>query len=368
MQFTSTSEQEQLADALRRFLQRDYSAEAGAPFGFAETHWSALAEMGLFGAALPEEVGGFGGGPFDAALIAQELGAGLVGEPFVPVAVIAAQALSALDPNSALLPALVAGEARPVLAHLEAEGRGDFEFIATGARKSAGGYVLNGGKTFVLGGPAADHFLVSARVDGDEGLSLFLVSASAEGFVRQDFRAFDGRGASHLYFRDFPIGADALIGPQGGAAPAIERALDHGLVAMSADALGAMQTAQTLTRDYIKTRKQFGAPIGDNQVLRHRLADMFIETEQARSIVLRAIDALTRDEPNLRARMASAAKVRTAQAGRFVTGQAIQLHGGIGVTEEYVVGHYFKRLTLFGLAFGPERTHLERFARLGGAR
>jgi len=362
MQLTLTDEQVQLRDSVRRFVDREHAERDPSHLGFDEAIWAVFAEQGWLAAGLPEAVGGLGGGAMTTAVITEELGRGLVPEAFTAVAATAAQLLYALEPEGERLQSLMWGQLRPVPAHLEADGRGDERWIETRAVRDGEGYLLNGAKTAVLGGPAADLLLVTAR-DGD-GLTVFAVPPDAPGLSRLDYRTVDGRGASNLTLDGVRLGLDAVVGQAGGAWPAVERAIDHGLVAAAAEAVGAMDVAFELTREYLKTRKQYNTVIGEFQALRHRLADMFIECEQARSIVLRAVAALESDAAE-RGRLASAAKVRVAQAGRYVTAQAIQLHGGIGMTKEYPVGRHFQRLTVFNLTGGAEAAHLERYVRLG---
>ena len=364
MQLSLTDEQVLLRDSVRRFVERDHAERALSHLGHDDAIWAVFAEQGWLAAALPEAVGGLGGDAFSTAVIAEELGRGLVPEAYVPVAATAAQLLHALEPEGARLQGLMWGQLRPVLAHLEFEGRGDVRWVETRAEKHADGWALTGAKTAVLGGPAADLLLVTARTG--EGLSVFAVPADAPGLQRLDYRTVDERGASNLTLTNVRVDGEALVGAAGSAWDAVERAIDHGLVAASAEAVGAMDVAFEMTREYLKTRRQYNTLIGDFQALRHRLADMFIECEQARSIVLRALAGLAGDGAE-RGRLASAAKVRTAQAGRYVTAQAIQLHGGIGMTKEYPIGRHYQRLTMFGLLGGAEAVHLDRFVALGRA-
>jgi alkylation response protein AidB-like acyl-CoA dehydrogenase len=362
MQLTLTDEQVLLRDSVRRFVERDHAERARLHFGHDDEVWAVFVEQGWLAAGLPEAAGGLGGGAMATAVIAEELGRGLVPEAFVPVAATAGQLLHALEPEGERLQMLMWGQSRPVLAHLEVGSRGDVRWVETRAERDGDGYVLTGAKTAVLGGPAADLLFVTART-GD-GLSVFAVAPDAPGLKRLNYRTIDERGASNLTLDGVRVGADALIGEAGSAWDAVERAIDFGLVAAAAEAVGAMDVAFELTKGYLTTRKQYGVLIGDFQALRHRLADMFIECEQARSIVLRAVATLDADGPE-RGRLASAAKVRVAQSGRYVTAQAIQLHGGIGMTKEYPIGRHFQRLTAFGLLNGPEAAHLERFVALG---
>lgn len=352
VRFLPSGEQEMLRDSVRRWVSQfdPRKAEPG------DAAWRQFAEMGWLMAGLPEAAGGLGGDAYDAAIIAEELGRGLVRAAFVDVAVTAAQVLLALAPERTT--ALLEGRQRVVLAHDELEARGDPAWVSTQAVRDTAGWRLSGGKTAILGASQASSVLVSARVEG-AGITLFELAASSPAL--RAFTTIDDRPCAELLLRNEPAVA---VGPIGGAAAAIARALDHALIVESAEALGAMQRAFELTRDYLLTRRQFGRRIGDFQALQHRLADMFIELEQARSMILRALGALASVDAVSRSLYAAATKARVAQAGSFVTAQAIQLHGGIGVTEEYVVGHYFKRLLAFNQRHGSGAAHVERFAEL----
>jgi alkylation response protein AidB-like acyl-CoA dehydrogenase len=351
MDFLPTDDEVMLRDSARRAL-----ADAGTGAG---DRWPVFTELGWLMAALPEAVDGLDGGPRAAAILAEELGRVLAPEPYVDVAITAAQAL--LDHAPDLVSGIAAGETRIVFAHSEAEARGEPGWIGTQARPDGDGFRLTGIKTGIIGGTDAERLLVSAVVP-DAGPTLFLLSPDTG--ERLAHELIDGRIAIELRLADTWVDRASVVGPVGGAAPAIVRAFDHALVIGSAEALGTMQAAFDLTRDYLLTRRQYGVLIGDFQALRHRLADMFVELEQARSIVARGVDALANAAPLERAMMAAATKARTAQAGRFVTSQAIQLHGGIGVTQEYPVGNMFTRLVAFDLRYGAADAHVGRFARL----
>ena len=346
--FIPTDEQTMLRDGIRRWLER--GGEAGAD------PWPHFAKMGWLMAGLPEEAGGLGGDLDDAAIVAEELGHGLVKAPFVEIAVTAAQALLKLAPER--VAAIAAGDARPIMAHDEAEARGDPRWVAARARRDGEGWRLAGRKTGLIGADVADTLLVSAIADG-HGLTLFELPAAGAPLLR--FKTVDDRSGGELRLDGT---AATPLGPLGGAEAAILHASDCALVLESAEAVGSMDRVLEMTRDYLLTRKQFGQPIGDFQALRHRLADMFIQVEQARSIVLRGLAGLRSPDPRQRAMLAAATKARTAQAAAFVGAQGIQLHGGIGVTEEYPVGHYFKRLTAFDLRHGPSAVQVERYAAL----
>ena len=349
MRFIPTEDEVMLRDAARRFLADD-GREKGAD-------WQSFAAMGWLMAAIPEEHGGLGLGHHAAAVVAEELGRAASPAPFVEVAITAAQVCMELAPDR--LAAIMAGERRIVLAHAELEARGDPAWCATRAEPAKDGFRLTGSKTAVIGAPEADELLVSANVPG-KGVTLFSLPAP---LPMLSYLTVDGRSAADITFDALFVPEAAVLGGGGGALPAIERAIDHALVLHAADMVGAMQGALDMTRDYLLIRKQYGTIIGDFQALRHRLADMFIETEQARSMVLRGLDGLERPS-RARAALAAATKAHVARAGKFVTGQAVQLHGGIGVTEEYPVGRYFNRAVVYDARSGSADTHVGRFARL----
>jgi alkylation response protein AidB-like acyl-CoA dehydrogenase len=358
VQTRPSEEQAILRDSLRRYLQLERR-------GPAEAAWSGLAEMGLLALNLPQEAGGFGGGAFDAALVAEELGRALAREPVVATGV-AGEVLGGLAPLPLeMLAGLGRGELRVVLAHHEPDAELDVLRVRTRARlDGAGRHVLEGRKSAVLGAPSADVILVTAALQGDGeapvSIGLFAAPAKTDGLTIKAYRTIDDRQAATVEFSGMTLAPEALLGSPGQAAGAVGRGIDYGLVMASADALGAMEAAFWMTRDYLLTRRQFGAPIAELQVLRHRLADMFIELEQARSMVFVGVAALAGEDPVERARTVAAVKARVGQAGRFVTGQAIQLHGGIGVTQEHKVGRYFKRLVAFDLWWGGAAYHLAR--------
>lgn len=349
IRFLPTEEQVMFRDSARRWVEQEH--EAGQPpLG----HWAQFAELGWLMAALPEDAGGLGGDAYDAAIFAEELGRGLVRAPFVEISVTTAQVLLALGLTDRVA-AIASGEARPLLAHEEYEARGDQAWVETRAVRDGDGFRLNGRKTGLVGAPLADSFLVSARTESG-AVALFEVAAGSGALL--PFTTIDDRPAGELRLDNTPA---ALVAED--ALPAIQQALDHGLVLESAEAVGAMQAALDITRDYLLTRKQYGQVIGNFQALRHRLADMFIELEQARSMVLRGLAALADNAPD-RPAIAAATRARVAQAGCFVGAQGIQLHGGIGVTEEYPVGHFFKRLIAFDARHGTAAAQVERYAAL----
>jgi alkylation response protein AidB-like acyl-CoA dehydrogenase len=369
MDFTYSGEQQSLQDSVKRFCERAYPFDKRQALlrtedGFDRADWATFAELGWLGAGLPEDAGGFGGGPVENMIILEQLARGLSVAPFLSSAVIATQAIARLastDRREALLAPLIAGERIAALAHGESALHAFAFQPETKAARRSGGYRLNGRKTFVLGGQPADLFLASADSGGD-GVSLFAVSADAKGVERINYHAVDARRVCDISLKDVDVAADALIGEEGAAQDAINYALDYGTIGLCAEAVGAMDAALWMTRDYLKTRKQFGVTLNTFQALQHRMADMLVETELARSMLYRGIAALALENPRGRERGVSAAKAQIGEAGYFVGGQAIQLHGGIGVTEEYIVGHYFKRLALVRGLYGGSDQHLARFA------
>ncbi|MEC9356363.1 MAG: acyl-CoA dehydrogenase [Pseudomonadota bacterium] len=373
MDFSLTQEQQMLQDSARRLLEAECRFEARAPLiatgSFDRKRWQNYADMGWFGISLAEEAGGFGGSVVDMTILMEECGRMLVVEPVWAIAVLAAQTLAALgdDPQAQqLLPALIAGEALPVLAHNEADAGGLTEYVATTAtRDKIGTWRLSGQKALIIGGNVADRFIVSARTSGNtddrEGITLFLVKPDAVGLSKCDVRLIDNRWCSHLELDGVEVGESEVLGPVGGAFEALEHAHAHGIVTLCAEAIGVMEKALWVTRDYLKMRKQFGVTLSTFQALQHRMSEMLIELELSRCMVYRALSRAEADPESRRQALASA-KVHVGRSGKFVCGQAIQLHGGIGVTEEYLIGHHFKRMTTIDSALGSTHFHLQKLA------
>ncbi|TJY59769.1 pimeloyl-CoA dehydrogenase small subunit [Sinimarinibacterium sp. CAU 1509] len=372
MDFTFTEEQHQFQDSLQRFVRKDYDFERrraiiASDAGWSREVWQQLAEMGVMALALPEAYDGFGGGGFDTLLVMEALGRGMVVEPYLATVVLGAGVL--IDAGSAaqrqaVLPAVAAGERLLALAHDEPGQRYASSTIATTAQAVDGGYRIDGQKSVVLHGAEADQLIVSARTAGDvrdaQGISLFLVDATAPGVERFGYPTQDGLRAASIRFNNVRVGADALIGTEHEALAVIEKALDRGIAALCAEAVGNMTATIEATVGYLKTRKQFGVPIGTFQALQHRAVDMYLHAEQARSMAYLAAAKL--EAPSGERRQAvSAAKVLVSQSAHFVGQQAVQLHGGIGVTDELAVSHYFKRLTMISMLFGDADFHLDRF-------
>jgi alkylation response protein AidB-like acyl-CoA dehydrogenase len=363
-----TQEQVALQESVRRLCEREYMFESRRALlrradGFSRDLWASFADLGWLGAGLSEEDHGYGGGAVEIAVVQEQFGRALLVEPYLSCIVVGARAIAALGDTaqkSALLPAIVGGETLVALAHGEPGMRGDDGAVTTTAVQAGDGWRLSGRKAFVLGAPSADILLVSAATPG--GLSLLQVPADAQGLEILAYHAVDGRRTADVVLKDVVVGSQALIGPEGRALPAIELAIDHGVIGLMAECVGAMEAALWLTRDYLKTRKQFGVALSTFQALQHRMADMLVKAELARSMLLRGVAALS--EPDAAARRAgvSAAKVQIVEAAISVTEEAIQLHGGVGVTEEYQVGHFYKRAVLARGLFGSPDVHLARFA------
>lgn len=367
MEFGLSEEQQLLQDSVARFVEREYSFEkrqrlVGQGGGFSETNWATFAEMGWLMLGLPEDAGGLGGTPVDTAIVMEQFGKALVVEPYMSVAVLAARLLIEAGADSSLISAIGTGEARPVVAHSEVGAFGTLGWVETRAAKSGNGWQVSGKKSLVLAAPFATHFIVSARTSGQpddsSGISLFLVAPDAAGLSCQDARLADSSRAAELTLDNCEA---ALIGTEGACLAIIETAFAHATIALCAEAVGAMDKSLWTTRDYLQTRQQFGVAIGTFQSLQHRMADMLIELEMARSQIYRALAHLNA-EPVVRDQAISSMKVQIGRSIKFTGYQAIQLHGGIGMTEEYSIGHYFKRLHMIDNALGTVGTHLGRMA------
>jgi alkylation response protein AidB-like acyl-CoA dehydrogenase len=368
MDFNYTDEQNALRDTLTRYIAKDYGFEARRALaksaeGFSRAHWKQFAELGLLALPFPEDFGGLNGNAVDTLLVMEAFGRGLVLEPYLATVVVAGHLIrdaGSAGQKEALLPAIAGGERMLALAHFERGARYEVSRVDTAAKADGAGWKLSGSKGVVLGGGAADTLLVSANTG--KGLSLFLVDSKAPGVSVRSYMTQDGGRAAEVHLDNVAVGADALVGAQDGGLPAIERALDYGIAAMCAESVGIMAALDEATLEYLKTRKQFGQPIGRFQALQHRMVDMVIATEQARSMAMMA--AVKADSPDAaeRRRAISAAKAYIGQQARFVGQQAVQLHGGMGVVDELNVSHYFKRLTMIELTFGNTDHHLGLFS------
>lgn len=374
MNFEHSEDRRMLADSLNRFIAEQYAFEtrdriAKSPEGFSDDIWRQFAELGVIGALFSEADGGFGGAGFDIAVVFEALGRGLVVEPLLG-AVMAGEAISASGSaaQKALLAEIIGGTTIAALAHDEAESHYELSRVQTRAERSGDGWMLDGAKAMVQQGAQAKLFVVSARsagaVDDEAGISLFLVPATTPGLSVRDCPAIDGGRVAELAFDKVKLGAGALLGTEGQGHATLERAVARGLLALCAESLGAMEAAKTATLEYLRTRKQFGLLIGSFQALQHRMADLLLEIEQARSAVINAAAALDADRLT-RERALSAAKYSIGRIGARVAEESIQLHGGIGMTWELPLAHYAKRLVMIDHQLGDEDHHLQRFIALG---
>ena len=373
MDFNTTDEQTMLRDTVARYLSDTYSFDArmktvhgGA--GWNPAVWKAFAEeLGILGAPFAEGHGGLGGGAVENMIVMEEIGRALVIEPYLGTVVIAGGALKATGGAiaDAVIPEIIAGNAIIAFAYAEPQGRYNLADLTTTAKTDGGGYLLNGHKSVVYSAQYATHLLVTARTGGSQreaaGVSLFLIPADAKGVSRRDYPTVDGSVASEVYFENVAIGADARLGGEGEALPLIEQIVDEATAAVCAEACGVTKVLHVTTLDYAKQRKQFGKAIGEFQVIQHRLVDMFMEVEQAVSITLMATLKLDTAE---RAAAVSAAKSKVGKACKFVGQNAVQIHGGIGISNELAVGHYFKRSTMIEGQFGSVDHHLRRYERI----
>jgi pimeloyl-CoA dehydrogenase small subunit len=376
--FNFTEEQGMVRDSLARMVREQYDFDARrsvveSESGWRPEIWAQLAELGLLGMPFSEADGGFGGSAVDSLIVMEEFGKGLVVEPFVPTVVCAGGFLkhAGSDAQKAEhLAGIIDGSRVFAFAYAEPRGRYDLADLETTARRDGDGYLLSGHKAVVIGAPWASHLVVTARTSGDrrdrEGISVFIVPKDADGVTTRDYPTVDGRRASEVYFENVAVPAEALIGEEGAALPLIGRVVDEAIAAQCAEACGAMKVAHEMTVEYSRQRKQFGMPIGSFQVLQHRMVDMFMEYEQSVSMTYLATLRLE-DEPKERKRAVASAKVRVGQAAHHVGQEAIQIHGGMGMTDELAIGHYFKRLTIFDSEFGNVDHHMKRHVALSAA-
>ena len=376
MDFSFTEEQTLLEESVSRFIQNDYDFDSRqklvkSEIGYSADNWSTFAELGWLGVPFEEADGGFGGGAVESMLMLENFGRGLMVEPYLATVILAGGAIKHggnADQKAAHLPGIIDGSTQAALAFVEPQGRFNLCDLTTTAQPDGDGYVISGYKAVVLNGPAADLLVVSARTSGEQrdadGVSLFIVAVDAEGVSRRDYPTVDGQRASEITFDGVKVGADSLLGTAGEGAALLERVIDDGIMAVGSEAVGCMEVLYKDTVEYCKTREQFGQPIGKFQVLQHRMVDMFMEHEQSKSLMYMA--AMRMDEgygPEAQ-KAVSAFKVQVGKSGRFVGQNAVQLHGGMGMTDELNIGHYFKRLTIIDTLFGNVDYHLKRFGRL----
>ncbi len=375
MNFDYNEEQQLLADSVRRFLAKDYTFEArrkivASSDGWSPAVWATIAEMGLTGLPFSPDYGGFGGGAVDLMGVMEAAGDALLVEPYLATIGLGAQFVARAGSEAqkkAILPAVVEGKLKMAFAHSEKGARYNLGKVGTQAKKAGAGWEITGEKFVVLGAPAADKFVVSAKTE--KGLSLFIVNSSSSGLKIKPYVTLDEQRAGDVSLSKVP---GELLGTEGGALPVIEEVVDFATALICAEAVGAMKFACDTTLEYLKTRKQFGVPIGTFQALQHRMVDMYVSYEQAKSMACLAaskadspVDA-GKDRASAvdRARAISAAKIKIADNCRHISQESIQLHGGMGMSEELKVSHTFRRLTMIAQQFGDAEHHLARFARL----
>jgi pimeloyl-CoA dehydrogenase small subunit len=374
MDFELSDDQRLLQDSITRLLGDRYSFEQRKaylkdPGGYSASLWTQYAELGLLGLPFAEAYGGFGGGAQDVMLVMQAFGRALILEPWLPTVVLAGTALNLAGSDaqkSALLPAIAEGRLKLGFAHGERQARYDLNDVVTTARRANGGWVLDGAKSVVSHGEAADTLVVSARTAGERhdeaGITLFLVDANAAGVAKRGYASRDETRAADIAFSNVAVADAEMLGEVGAGFAIVQRVVEAGIAATAAEAVGAMEVMHGMTLEYSKTREQFGKPIGSYQVVQHRLADMFMTMEQGRSMAMLATMSVEHPDAAERARNMAMAKVGVGQAARYVAQSAIQMHGGIGMTEEYAVGHYFRRCMVIERLWGDPAYYLQKLA------
>ncbi len=378
MDFNFTEEQGMLRDSVARLIREKYDFEtrvkvARSAEGWRPELWAQFAELGLFHAPFSEEDGGLGGGPIDAMIVMEEFGKGLVVEPYIPSVVCGGGLLkhgATAAQKEEYLASMMEGEKIFAFAGSEPRSAYNFAHVETTATAEGDGYKLSGRKSVVVGAPFATHLLVTARTAGGvhdkDGVSVFIVDKNADGVTTRDYPLADGQRASEVLLDNVSVGSDALIGEKDAGYALVSRMADEAIGALCAEAVGGMRVMLDTTVEYAKTRKQFGVPIGSFQALQHVMADMFIATEQSVSMTYMVNVKVDSEEEAVRQLAASAAKVKIGQAGRDVAQRAVQVHGGMGMTDELSIGHFFKRIETINTQFGDVDCHLDRFIRLNG--
>jgi pimeloyl-CoA dehydrogenase small subunit len=374
MNFELSDEQQMLAETIKRFVATHYNFDArskilASPAGHSEDVWAAIAEMGLLGLPFDEAHGGFGGTTVDVMLVMEAIGEGLLVEPYLATVGLGGRFVARAGSKAQqdrILPALIQGKHTMAFAHTEPGARYDLRQVGLRARRSGEGWVLDGDKRVVLHGGGADTLVVSARTAGGDtdaaGITLFLVPRTAPGVAVKESRTIDNLRTADIRFTNVSVSGDTLLGREGEGLPVIEEVVDYATALLCAEAVGAIRYANEATLEYLKTRRQFGVPIGSFQALQHRMVEMMISYEQARSMAYLACVKIDTADAAERRRVVSAAKIKIADACRHVSQEAVQLHGGMGMTEELKISHTFRRLTMLGQTFGDAEHHLERFA------
>jgi alkylation response protein AidB-like acyl-CoA dehydrogenase len=376
MDFSLSDEQVLLQDSVQRFIQNDYGFDIRQKIlesdeGFSRKIWQSFADLGWLALPFSEADGGIGGGAVELMILLEAFGKGLVVEPYLSTVVLAGRCLEwggSSQQKESTLAELIEGKCLGALAFVEPQARFNLSDVMTTATQEGDSYLLNGFKGVVLGGPTADFVVVPARTSGaqddDHGISLFVVNTDAAGVTRRNYATVDGGRAAEFTFTDVKLADSAMLGVKDEGLALLQRVIDHAIMAIGAEAVGAMEVAYKLTVEYCKTREQFGQPIGKFQVLQHRMVDMFMEHEQSKSLLYMAAMRLDEGYDQAARKAVSALKVQIGKSGRFVGENAIQLHGGMGMTEEMSIGHYFKRLTIIDTLFGNADYHLRKYARV----
>lgn len=378
MNFDFSEEQVMLRDSVARFIQDDYSFDArrkiaASDSGMSAEHWQTFAELGWLSVPFAEEHGGFGGGPVDVMVMMEEFGKGMVLEPYFATVILFGgllQRAGSAEQQATYIPRIVEGKCLGAFAFTERQSRYELADVKTTATRDGDGFVLNGEKVVVYNGANADTLIVAARTGGEQcdedGISLFIVDAGAAGIDRMSYALMDGQRAANLVFKDVRLPADALLGDKDKAYPVMSRVVLEACVALAAEGLGIMGQLNTKTLEYTKQREQFGVPIGSFQALQHRMVDTFMSYEQTKSLLYRAVCTLEKEDEDP-ARDIHALKVMLDRAGRHVHSEAIQLHGGMGLTDEMDIAHYAKRLMMINATFGDGDHHQAQFNALSFA-
>ncbi|MET4222529.1 pimeloyl-CoA dehydrogenase small subunit [Bradyrhizobium sp. LB14.3] len=378
MDFDLSEEQRLLKDSVERLMVESYGFDHRRKYqnekvGFSETMWTRYAELGLLALPFSEAHGGFGGGAVEMMIIMESFGQALILEPYFATVVLAGGILrhgANEAQKTKLIPALAQGRMKLAFGYTEPQSRYDLFQVETQAKKDRDGWLISGAKGLVLHGDTADKIIVSARTAGgpreQDGIGLFIVDAAAPGLMRRRYRTQDGLHAAEISLENVRVESTDVIGDPAGAFPVISQVADEAVAAVCAEAVGCFAKMQSITLDYLKTRQQFGKTIGSFQVLQHRAVDMFVELEQSRSMAMYAAMMVAEKDATQRARAVSAAKVQIGQSAKLIGQQSIQLHGGVGMTMEYSVGHYFKRVTMIDTLLGDADHHVRRLASLGG--
>ena len=375
MNFELSEEQKMIQQSVERFVQENYDLTNRVKIssedpGYSKEYWGSMADLGWLGLAFDEEDGGFGGNQIDTLVLMEQFGKGLVLEPFLANIVLGGGIIKrAASPaiKESIIPSLMEGKLQITLAYAEEQSRFDIEDVATAAREEDGGFVINGKKSMVLNAESADKIIVVTRTSGSQvdenGISLFIVDASSEGVEKQNFPTVDGLRASEITFEDVKVSSEALVGEKDKGFKILQAVVNDAILALSAEAVGAMEVLYKDTVEYTQQREQFDHALSDFQVLQHRMVDMFMEYEQCKSLLFRAT-LETVEDPDLAQRTVHALKHLIGKSGIFVGESAVQLHGGMGVTEELRVGHFFKRLLVIDSQFGNADFHLDKFTNL----